>query len=87
MKMFSYGAVLSFLAATTLLAAPAFSADAVPCEKMLADVRDALKTAQLSEGDKAKVAELESKGTERCNADDDTRADQFFAEALKLMGK
>ena len=33
------------------------------------------------------VAELQTKGTERCNADDDKRADAFFADALKLAGK
>jgi hypothetical protein len=34
-----------------------------------------------------KVADLETKGIERCNADDDKRADGFFADALKIMGK
>jgi hypothetical protein len=69
------------------LAAPALADEAVPCEKMLSDLRAAEKTVQLSEADTAKVAELEDKGIERCNADDDERADTFFAEALKLLGK
>lgn len=63
------------------------SAANVPCENMLKDVRAAEAAAALGDADKAKVTELETKGIERCNADDDKRADDFFAEALKLMGK
>lgn len=66
---------------------PAFGANPVPCEKMLDDVRTALRSANLSDADRSKVAELESKGIERCNADDDTHSDEFFAQALKIMGK
>lgn len=68
------------------LAAPAHAA-VVPCEDMLRDLRAAIAEAKLSGADAQKVAELESKGVERCNADDDKRADDFFAEALKIMGK
>ena len=60
---------------------------AVPCEQMLSDVRAALKSANLTDANKAKVADLEQKGVERCKADDDTRADAFFTQALALMGK
>ena len=35
----------------------------------------------------AKVADLQAKGTERCNADDDRRADDFFAQGLTLLAK
>jgi len=28
-----------------------------------------------------------NKGIERCNADDDKRADDFFAQAMAIMGK
>ena len=31
------------------------------------------------------VATLQSKALERCNADDDTRADAFAAQAIALM--
>lgn len=72
---------------TLSLAVPALADEAVPCEKMLNDLRNAEKTVQLSEADTAKVAELKDKGIERCNADDDERADKFFAEALQILGK
>jgi uncharacterized low-complexity protein len=66
---------------------PAAHAASVPCEDMLAQLRAAESAANLSAADKAAVADLEAKGIERCNADDDKRADAFFAEALKLLGK
>ena len=62
-------------------------ATVIPCEDMLVTLRDAVKTAKLNDADKAKVDELEAKGVERCNADDDKRADAFFADALKLAAK
>jgi hypothetical protein len=52
-----------------------------PCEETLKTLRAAEATATLSAADKAKVSELETKGIERCNADD------FFAQAMKVMGK
>ncbi|WP_322417168.1 hypothetical protein [Mesorhizobium huakuii] len=64
----------------------AFAATA-PCEETLKTLRAAEATATLSVADKAKVSDLEAKGIERCNADDDTRADDFFAQAMKVMGK
>ena len=42
-----------------------------PCEDMLKQLRTAEATATLSDADKAAVADLEAKGVERCNADDD----------------
>lgn len=59
----------------------------VPCEDMLKDVRAAIETAKLSDADMKKVTDLETKGIERCNADDDKRADGFFTDAMKIMGK
>lgn len=74
--------------ATVALAVPSASAaGTVPCEDMLKDLRSAVAKASLSEADKAKVTTLEDKGIERCNADDDKRADSFFAQALQLVGK
>jgi hypothetical protein len=79
-------AALSFVAAAT--AATTFAhAAIVPCEDMLNDVRTTQAAAKLSDADAAKVKALEDKGIERCNADDDKRADDFFTQALKLMGK
>lgn len=77
-------------ALATIAAAPALSsasAAQVPCETALKDLRAAEAKAKLSEADKNKVSELETKGVERCNADDDKRADDFFAQAMKIVGK
>ncbi|MBE0702264.1 MAG: hypothetical protein IH582_03700 [Afipia sp.] len=90
MKKFLFAAAVVATVAVTsagFFNATARAAGEVPCEQMLKDVRSAIETAKLTDVDKAKVAELEAKGVERCNADDDQRADGFFAEALKIMGK
>ncbi len=84
MKKFAF----ALLAAGILgLQAPAAMAAVTPCETMLKDLRAETAKAKLNDADKAKVAELESKGIERCNADDDKRADEFFTEAMKVLGK
>jgi hypothetical protein len=75
-----------------LLAAPgfastAFAADPVPCEQSLSDLKAAVASSNPSDADKAKVADLESQGIERCKADDDAGADALFAEAMKVLGK
>ena len=88
-------ALTSVLLVTTAFGAAAFFAmatsghadDVVPCEDMLKDLRAAVDGAALNDADKAKIAELQDKGIERCNADDDARADAFFADAMKIMGK
>ena len=59
----------------------------LPCEELLADVRATTAAIVVSDADKPKLDELTNKGIERCNADDDKRADDFFARALALMGK
>ena len=67
---------------------PAFAEDLVPCEDMMQTVKDTVAAAtKLSDADKAKVAELQQKGLDRCKADDDANADKLFGEAMKLMGK
>ncbi|WP_027059293.1 hypothetical protein [Mesorhizobium loti] len=66
---------------------PSVHAATAPCEQTLKNLRAAEATATLSAADKAKVSELETKGIERCNADDDKRADDFFAQAMTVMGK
>jgi len=80
MKLLLGVAILAIAAATTLVAA-----EDVPCEKMLEDLRAALETAQPNEADAAKIKELEDKGIERCNADDDARADEFFSQAMEIV--
>lgn len=86
--MKKYALLLCLLVlSTNLVTSQSFAAGPVPCEDMLKDVRAAKATANLNEADKAAVAQFEAKGVERCNADDDKRADEFFAQALKLMGK
>ena len=84
---------LNFAAAATALSlllaggTTANAAAVVPCEDLLKQLRDAEKAASMSDLDKARVAEFEDKGVERCNADDDKRADKFLGEALKIVLK
>ena len=56
----------------------------VPCEVMLDKLRSALQSPGLPDAKKAKATSLQAKGTERCNADDDKRADAFFAQGIAL---
>ncbi|SHF58777.1 hypothetical protein SAMN05444339_108118 [Loktanella atrilutea] len=51
----------------------------LPCEVMLDQFRTTLAGATLADADRATIDTLQAKGTERCNADDDARADDFFA--------
>ncbi len=74
------------LAGGIVASAPAF-AGARPCEEVLKELRAAKTTAKPDAATLKKVEDLEAKGVERCNADDDKRADGFFADALKLLGK
>lgn len=81
--------VIAVALGTIAVAGPVSSAFAAvtPCETMLKDLRAAEASAKPNDADKAKVSGLEAKGIERCNADDDKRADDFFAQALKILGK
>ena len=58
---------------------------AVPCEEMLGQVRDALANGTIASANQAAATDFQAKATERCNADDDTRADEFAAQALALV--
>ena len=60
---------------------------ALPCEVMLRSVADGLTTAKLSDADHAAAVDFQPKALERCNADDDQRADGFSAQALALVSK
>lgn len=66
---------------------PAFAEDPVPCEDLAKQVSDALKTAQLSDADKAKVKDHRKAGLDLCKVEKDADADAEFTAALKLMGK
>lgn len=87
MKKLFLTAALAGAAVAGAAAPTARAAGTVPCEDMLKDLRAAVAKASLSKADMAKVTALEDKSIERCNADDDKRADGFFAQALQLVGK
>jgi len=86
MPKIALAVALSTLAFATMLPAIA-SAAPVPCENALATLKTVTTGAKLNGADKAKVADLTTKGLERCKADDDQGADDYFAEAMKLLGK
>ncbi|WP_196216804.1 MULTISPECIES: hypothetical protein [Paracoccaceae] len=54
---------------------------ALPCEAMLTDLSTALGGHTAT----PEVADLQARALERCNADDDTRANAFTAQALALL--
>jgi hypothetical protein len=83
MKSLIHAAVIGALA--VLIPAAAFAK--VPCEETLKDVRTARTAATLSAADATKVDALIAKGIDRCNADDDNRANGFFKDAMTAMGK
>ena len=58
---------------------------ALPCEVMLKDVAAGLATPTLAAADQTAATEFQTKALERCNADDDARADGFSAQALALL--
>ena len=79
--------ILSFALLVLIATGPAFAEDPVPCEDLAKQVSDALKTAQLSDADKAKVKEHRKAGLDLCKVEKDADADAEFTAALKLMGK
>lgn len=58
---------------------------ALPCEVMLKDVAAGLASTTIAAADKAAATDFQTKALERCNADDDARADGFSAQALALL--
>jgi len=88
MKYVLYGAMALYVATLAIAASSVMTrhaaADPAPCEDMLAKLRDAVTAAKPGDADAAKIKELEDKGIERCNADDDQRADDFFIQALQI---
>lgn len=57
----------------------------LPCEMMLNDLRDTLQAGHAAPDSTDRIKELRERATERCNADDDRRADSFTAQALALV--
>lgn len=86
MKNVILAAALASAASVSAMASHAYAA-AAPCEDKLVELRTAIAASKLDAAGMQKVKDLEAKGVERCNADDDTRADAFFAEAMTILGK
>jgi hypothetical protein len=80
------GSAPAAMAASTATAFAVTNADgsALPCEVALKTLRDAATTK--TPKDQAAYDTAMNKGLERCNADDDKRADGFFADAFALLG-
>jgi hypothetical protein len=74
----------AILLATGLTAAHAAN---VPCEEALKELRAKETSAPVPAANKTAYEDLKAKGIERCNADDDKRADDFFKQAMDLQGK
>ncbi len=55
-----------------------------PCEDMIKQLDQAIASAKLADATAAKVADFKTKALERCNADDDLRADEFSARGIAL---
>ena len=72
-----------FLGATLVLSSPAF---AFHCPADMARIDEALKTAQLSDSDKAKVMELRKAGEDHHAAGKHQEAVDALAEAMKILG-
>ncbi|MFC3695608.1 hypothetical protein [Chenggangzhangella methanolivorans] len=84
MKTIKLATAVATLASAGCFASFAYAA-AVPCEDKLVELRAAIAKTTLGDADMKPVKTLEAKGVERCNADDDKRADAFFDDALKLL--
>jgi hypothetical protein len=54
---------------------------------MLKQLDDALKTATLSNDQKAQVTDLRKQGLEKCKLEKDSEADADFQAALKILGR
>ena len=81
LKLAAAVAGLAIIVSSTAVAAP------IPCEEMLQEVRSVQRSTSVDDPQRALIVELIKKGLERCTADDVEHADQFFSEALKIMGK
>ena len=87
MKKFLLVSSLIAVTAVSGFGSLAHAAAAVPCEDVLATLKDAMAKAKLNDADAKAVASLKAKGEERCTAEDDRRADGFFNDALAIVTK
>lgn len=84
MKIIPLATAVAALASAGCFATFAY-AKTIPCEDKLVELRAAMQTARPNEVDAHAVKDLEARGVERCNADDDKRADAFFDDAIKIL--
>ncbi|WP_330646855.1 hypothetical protein RPE78_14830 (plasmid) [Thioclava litoralis] len=57
----------------------------IACEVMLQELSTALTGSALAPDASAQIRDLQARAIERCNADDDRRADAFSAQALAMV--
>jgi hypothetical protein len=76
-------------ALTAALALPGLARadDPEACEQVLKRLDDTLKTATISDDQKAQVTALRKQGLEKCKLEKDAEADADFQAALKILGK
>lgn len=79
--------IISAIAGATAMASFSAAFAAPSCEDNLKTMEDSLKKAKLSDADMKAVADLKTKATERCVAEDDRRAEGFIADAMKIITK
>ena len=79
--MFRRGILVA--AVVAIFAAPAYAGS---CPKHMADIDAAMKTAQLSDADKAKVMQLRKQGEEQHKAGDHGGSVKSLGEAKKILG-
>lgn len=58
----------------------------VACEDLKARLETEMQTKKPAAADQAKFDDLIAKGDERCTSEDDRRADDFYTQALGLIG-
>ncbi|NKB84034.1 hypothetical protein [Brucella grignonensis] len=58
----------------------------VACEDLKAKIEAEMQTKKPAAADQVKFNDLKAKGDERCKAEDDHRADDFYTQALALIG-
>ncbi len=57
---------------------------AIPCEDLITQLKAAIDAGKIPAANQAAATDFKTKALERCNADDDTRADAFSAQGLAL---
>ena len=57
---------------------------ALPCENLLKSLKAAIADGKIAADKTAAASDFVTKGTERCNSDDDTHANEFSAQGLAL---